>query len=187
MPKKTLTKQQKREQRKKKAAQWLTTYNGSHVVKAYRKRFNVGIECALRELGELGYAFTDQEKHNLLDGHDALLGQKQREKDRALLELAGDIMLHENTDLDFCESEEEILAVLQELGVTMQTQKKQKQGLPKNWKGHYCKICQRQLANERFSGKGHKAHICKACASRLKAERRAANKERQQKKDENLE
>jgi len=74
----------------------------------------------------LGYAFTDQEKHNLLDGHDALLGQKQREKDRALLELAGDIMLYENTDLDFCKSEEEILAVLHESGVTAPRAKNQK-------------------------------------------------------------
>jgi hypothetical protein len=176
MPKKALTKQQKREQRKKKAAQWLTTYNGKHVVKAYRKKFNVGIECALRELEELGYAFTDQEKHNLSNGHDALIEQKQREKDRALLERAGDIMLNENTDLDFCESEED-LAVLHESGVTAPPKKKPKQGLPKNWKGHYCKVCQRYLANERFSGKGHKVHICKACASRLKAERKAATKE----------
>jgi hypothetical protein len=182
MPKKPLTKQQKREKRKRKAAQWLTTYNGSHVVKAYRKKFNVGIECALRELEELGYAFTDQEKHNLCNGHDALLGQKQWEKDRALLELAGDIMLHESTNLDFCESKEEILAVLRESGVTAPPKKKPKQGLPKNWKGHFCKVCQRYLANERFSGKGHKAHICKACASRLKAERKAVNKERQQNK-----
>ncbi|MGI5848873.1 MAG: hypothetical protein ACOX8Q_02190 [Christensenellales bacterium] len=184
MPKKPFTKQQKREQRKRKAAQWLMTYNGSHVVKAYRKKFNVGIECALRELEELGYAFTDQEKHNLCNGHDALLEQKQREKDRALLELAGDIMLHESTDLDFCESEEEILTVLRESGVTAPPKKKPKQGLPKNWKGHYCKMCQRYLANERFSGKGHKTHICKACASRLKAERKAVNKERQQNKTE---
>ncbi len=184
MPKKPLTKQQKREQRKRKAVQWLTTYNDGHVVKAYRRKFNVDIRCALHELEELGYSFTDQEKQALLDGHDALLGQKQREKDRVLLELAGDIMLNENTELDFCESGEEILAVLQESGVTAPKAKKPKQGLPKDWKGHYCKVCQRQLANERFPGKGHKAHICTACASRLKAERKAANKERLQSKTE---
>jgi hypothetical protein len=122
-------------------------------------------------------------KNKLLDGHDALLGQKQREKDRAA-GVAGDIMLNENTELDFCESGEEILAVLQESGVTAPKAKKPKQGLPKDWKGHYCKVCQRQLANERFPGKGHKAHICTACASRLKAERKAANKERLQSKTE---
>ena len=30
--------------------------------------------------------------------------------------------------------------------------------------GHYCKICGRRRANEKFSGSGHAAHICKDCA-----------------------
>ena len=30
--------------------------------------------------------------------------------------------------------------------------------------GHYCRICGRTRANERFSGKGHKKHICKECS-----------------------
>ena len=30
--------------------------------------------------------------------------------------------------------------------------------------GHYCKICGKYKANEKFSGKGHAAHICKECA-----------------------
>ena len=38
--------------------------------------------------------------------------------------------------------------------------------------GHYCKICGRYRANERFSGKGHAAHICKQCA-KLPAEKRS--------------
>lgn len=29
---------------------------------------------------------------------------------------------------------------------------------------HYCKICGRYRANEKFSGKGHASHICKDCA-----------------------
>lgn len=31
--------------------------------------------------------------------------------------------------------------------------------------GHWCRICGRVLANERFSGKGHKMHVCKKCFS----------------------
>jgi hypothetical protein len=154
MPKKPLTKQQKREQRKRKAAQWLTTYNGSHVVKAYRKKFNVGIECALRELEELGYAFTDQEKHNLCNGHDALLEQKQREKDRALLELAGDIMLHESTDLDFCESEEEILAVLHESGVTAPRRRSPNRDCQRTGKGITARCANVTLLTSGFPVKG---------------------------------
>ena len=36
---------------------------------------------------------------------------------------------------------------------------------------HYCKICGRRRANEKFSGSGHAAHICKDCA-RLPIEKR---------------
>ena len=36
---------------------------------------------------------------------------------------------------------------------------------------HYCWVCKRSRANERFSGKGHRTHICKDCARRPKAER----------------
>lgn len=37
--------------------------------------------------------------------------------------------------------------------------------------GHYCWVCGRVRANERFSGKGHARHICKQCA-RLPKEHR---------------
>lgn len=37
--------------------------------------------------------------------------------------------------------------------------------------GHYCKICGRRRANEKFSGKGHASHICKDC-QKLSAEKR---------------
>ena len=39
--------------------------------------------------------------------------------------------------------------------------------------GHYCRICDRERANERFSGKGHAQHICKDCAALPKDERDA--------------
>jgi hypothetical protein len=32
--------------------------------------------------------------------------------------------------------------------------------------GHYCKICERTRANEKFSGKGHKNYICKDCSGK---------------------
>lgn len=34
----------------------------------------------------------------------------------------------------------------------------------KGFRGHYCYVCGRILANERFSGKGHAKHICKMCS-----------------------
>ncbi len=36
--------------------------------------------------------------------------------------------------------------------------------------GHYCRVCGRRRANEKFSGKGHAAHICKDCAKEQRAE-----------------
>ncbi len=39
--------------------------------------------------------------------------------------------------------------------------------------GHYCRICGRTRANEKFSGKGHTIHVCKECARKPKEEREA--------------
>ena len=47
----------KRGARLKKARQWLPTYEGTEVVKDYRERFTVDVNCAVKELLELGYEF----------------------------------------------------------------------------------------------------------------------------------
>ena len=36
--------------------------------------------------------------------------------------------------------------------------------------GHYCRICGRTRANEKFSGGGHATHVCKECARKPKNE-----------------
>jgi len=36
--------------------------------------------------------------------------------------------------------------------------------------GHYCRICGRRRANEKFSGKGHAAHVCKSCEQKRRTE-----------------
>ena len=41
----------------------------------------------------------------------------------------------------------------------------------KRYRGHYCKVCNSILANEKFSGRGHSKHICKKC-SKLPVEER---------------
>ena len=38
----------------------------------------------------------------------------------------------------------------------------------KKHSGHYCQVCGRHRANEKFSGKGHAKHICQACESEQK-------------------
>lgn len=37
--------------------------------------------------------------------------------------------------------------------------------------GHFCHICGRVRANEKFSGRGHRNHICKDCQRKPRAER----------------
>ena len=36
--------------------------------------------------------------------------------------------------------------------------------------GHWCRICDRNRANEQFSGTGHKHHICRDCTKKPKEE-----------------
>lgn len=43
--------------------------------------------------------------------------------------------------------------------------------------GHYCRICGRNRANEKFSGKGHKNHICKDCSRKPKQQGQNNSKE----------
>lgn len=55
MPKrKKLTKPERREARLRKARQWALTYEGSHIVRAYRKRFKLDYTCALNDLEAIG-------------------------------------------------------------------------------------------------------------------------------------
>jgi hypothetical protein len=42
----------------------------------------------------------------------------------------------------------------------------------KKRQGHYCKVCGRYRANEKFSGKGHRQHICKDCNQERAAQKR---------------
>jgi hypothetical protein len=44
--------------------------------------------------------------------------------------------------------------------------------------GHYCYVCGRYRANEKFSGKGHARHICKDCAREQKTAARQRRRER---------
>ncbi len=58
--KKKLTKSERREVRLRKARQWVLTYDGKHIVRAYRKRFKVDTICALNDLGAIGALNPEQ-------------------------------------------------------------------------------------------------------------------------------
>lgn len=44
---------------------------------------------------------------------------------------------------------------------------------------HYCRICGRHRANEKFSGKGHQIHVCKDCMRLPREERQAIEEEQE--------
>lgn len=62
MAKKKLNKQERHDQRIRKARQWLTTYTGSpkKMTKRYRERFHLDINTAIRDLQEIGVEYTQE-------------------------------------------------------------------------------------------------------------------------------
>lgn len=76
-PSKTL----KREARLTKAKQWLPAYEGTKIVKAYRKRFCVDVTAAVRDLLELGYQFEPGYLDNLLKSEAARQEQVRARKE----------------------------------------------------------------------------------------------------------
>jgi len=78
--KKKQTRPQKRQSRLTRAQAWLPLYKGAHIVRAYRKKFNVDAVCAVRELQEIGYEFKPGYVENLLKSEMTRreqLGQKK--------------------------------------------------------------------------------------------------------------
>jgi len=78
--KKTLVRTQKREARIAKARNWLPTYEGTKIVRAYRKKFHVDTTCAVRELQEIGYPFPPGYVDNLLKSEAGRIASLQRKK-----------------------------------------------------------------------------------------------------------
>jgi hypothetical protein len=80
-PSKTL----KREARLAKARLWLQTYEGGKIVRAYRKRFCVDVNSAVKDLLELGYEFKPGYVDALLQAETRRVEQ-MRERKEALRE-----------------------------------------------------------------------------------------------------
>ena len=74
----------KREARLLKAKQWLPTYEGTKIVRAYRKRFCVDVPNAVRDLLELGYEFKPGYVDNLLKSEEIRLAQLRAKKEERL-------------------------------------------------------------------------------------------------------
>jgi hypothetical protein len=72
----------KRPQRLESAKSWLETYEGSKVVKAYRKRYGVDFECAFTELEMLGVSIDPDYKERALESMTAQAATKRRKRSR---------------------------------------------------------------------------------------------------------
>ena len=71
---------QKREARIAKARNWLPTYEGTKIVRAYRKKFHVDTICAIRDLQEIGYEFQPGYVDELLKSEAGRIASLQRKK-----------------------------------------------------------------------------------------------------------
>jgi len=71
----------KPEARLVKARQWLPTYEGTKIVKAYRQRFCVDVANAVRDLLELGYEFKPGYVDNLLKSEEIRQEQLRAKKE----------------------------------------------------------------------------------------------------------
>ena len=71
--------------RQRKAKQWILTYSGTKIVRAYRKRFHVDTTCALRDLNEIGYKFEPGYLENLKKAEAARLEQLRKKKEEKRL------------------------------------------------------------------------------------------------------
>lgn len=81
MPKKKkLTKTERREVRLRKARQWALTYEGSHIVRAYRKRFKVDYTCALNDMEAIG-ALDPEKLAAMRQAEQRRLEQRRRERE----------------------------------------------------------------------------------------------------------
>lgn len=78
--KKKKPKPERREQRLRRARQWVLAYSGSHIVRAYRKRFKVDVSCALNDLEAIG-ALSPEKLETLRRAEEIRLHQKQKERE----------------------------------------------------------------------------------------------------------
>jgi len=76
----------KKKERIKKARQWIKTYTGAHVVRAYRDKFRVDVTCAIRELQEIGYEFKAGYVEAALRAEEIRIEQLHRKKEEKRLE-----------------------------------------------------------------------------------------------------
>ena len=83
--KKKPSKPERREIRLRKAMQWALTYEGKHIVRAYRKRFHLDPTCAMNDLSAIG-VISPEKLEQLKQAEAVRLEQRRREREKKALE-----------------------------------------------------------------------------------------------------
>ncbi len=83
--KKKQTKAERREARLRKARQWVLTYEGSHIVRAYRKRFQVDTKCAMKDLSEIG-ALSPEKRAEMQQAEKIRLEQLRKKREEKAIQ-----------------------------------------------------------------------------------------------------
>jgi hypothetical protein len=88
----------KRPRRLQMAKEWIVTYTGKHLVRAYAKRYRVDLHCSIKELRLLNIEVSEQYEQAVKHTLEALAVQKKQKQEEKQLEDSG---LTEYSDWDF--------------------------------------------------------------------------------------
>lgn len=86
-------KRMKRQGRLQSAKHWITSYNGSNIIKGYRNWFGVDFPCAIQELRTLGVKLNEQYVSQVLKSREQSILLKQKKiQEKKDLELENSLL-----------------------------------------------------------------------------------------------
>jgi hypothetical protein len=78
-----------RERRLQSAKQWLPTYTGKHLVRAYARHYHTDLLCSITELRILGITITEEYEAAVKRSVELFTAQKKQKKEAALAKSKG--------------------------------------------------------------------------------------------------
>ncbi|ANF52996.1 hypothetical protein A0O34_21815 [Chryseobacterium glaciei] len=80
-----------RERRLQSAKQWLPTYTGKHLVRAYARRYHTDLLCSITELRILGITVTEEYETAVKRSVELVTAKKKQKKEAALAKSKGQV------------------------------------------------------------------------------------------------
>ena len=90
-------KTKKRSDRLQSAKHWVLTYEGTNIIKAYKKKYAVDVICAIYELKMLNVKLDASYTAPLIQSHEQLIRARQRKKEEKK-QLTEEITLFDSDD-----------------------------------------------------------------------------------------